>query len=380
MRLALLPAGLLALAGCDKPPAEPAAAAPPPTVFVTRAEKGTITPSVEFIGRVEALGKVDVRARITGFLRARHFEQGQQVPENALLFTIEQEPFAAEVALREAAVERSTATLQFNTTQVQRGRELVRTNALPQATLDQRIAEQAISQGQLSASQAELQQARIQYAYTEIRSPIAGRAGRSPLTPGNVVSPETGVLVTVVSDDTVRVLFPVTQRQLLMFRRQENEGQLAAARVNVRLPDGTMMDTQGRLEFINVTSERTTDSVLVQALVPNPHHLLSDAQAVTVSVQAGQSQEAIIIPQSALQIDQAGPFVLTVGADNKVEVRRIQNRPGPAGQIVVTEGLEVGQLVITEGSQRARPGATVTPRPAVPPPAGAVPANAARPG
>jgi membrane fusion protein (multidrug efflux system) len=150
-------------------------------------------------------------------------------------------------------------------------------------------------------------------------------------------------------------------------------------RVGVRLPDGSMLDGAGRLEFINVTTERATDSVLVQALVPNPQRLLADGQAVTAVVQAARPEEAIVVPQSALQVDQAGAFVLVVGRDNKVEVKRIGTRRGPAGQMVVTEGLEVGQLVITEGSQRARPGAAVSPRPAEAPPAGAVPAGAVPP-
>lgn len=380
-RCLLAPMAALALvAACKDEVPAPAADVAPPAVFVARVERQTITDTAEFIGRVEAIGKVDVRARVTGFLQTRHFDEGQEVKENDLLFTIDQAPFAAEVALQQARLERAQAELRNASLQVQRGQELVRTSALSRATLDDRISVEGQAQGELGAAQARLQQARIEYGYTEIRSPLAGRAGRSPLTPGNVVSPETGTLVTIVRDDSVRIVFPVTQRQLLTFRRAGNGGGIEQIRVGVRLPDGSQLETMGRLEFIDVTANRSTDSVLVQALVPNPQHLLTDGQAVTAVVQSGAPQEAITVPQSAIQIDQAGTFALVVGQDNKVEVRRIRTGRGASGQVVVTEGLEVGQLVITEGSQRARPGAPVSPRPMPGIPGDGTPASPARPG
>lgn len=368
---------LFVLVACKEEAPAPAATAAPPAVFVARVERQSISDSAEFIGRVEAIGKVEIRARVTGFLQARHFDEGQQVEENALLFTIEQEPFAAEVALQQALVSRSQAELRNASLQVQRGQELVRTSAVSRATLDDRISAEGQAQGELAAAQARLQQARIQYGYTEIRSPLAGRAGRSPLTTGNVVSPDAGTLVTIVRDDPVRVVFPVTQRQLLDVRRADNQNGRDAVRLGVRLPDGTLLDSTGQIEFIDVTASRSTDSVLVQGLIPNPQHLLTDGQAITAVVQVGAPQEVIVIPQSAIQIDQAGPFVLVVGADNKVEVRRIRVGRGATSQVVVAEGLEVGQLVITEGSQRARPGSVVAPRPV---PGAPGDANPARPG
>lgn len=372
---------LLALPGCKEsaPPQQQSAA--PPAVIVARVERQPISQAVEFIGRVEAIDKVEVRARVTGFLYARHFNEGDNVKAGELLFTIEQPPFAAEVALRQAQVERAEARLRNASLQVERGRDLVRTNNLPQAELDARIAAEGEAKGDLEAARAQLDQARIQYGYTEIRAMFDGRAGRSPLSPGNVVGPDSGVLVTVVREDPIRVNFPVTQRELLRVRRAGANGEANAAeriQVLVRLPDGTMLDTAGRLDFVDVSANRSTDSVTVTATVPNHQRLLTDGQAVTVVLREAQPQQAIIIPQSALQIDQQGPFALVVGADNKVEVKRLRIAPGPTGQNIVTEGLEVGQLIIVEGSQRARPGQPVTPRPMDAPPPGGAPANPAR--
>jgi len=382
-RLALpmvLALALPTLSGCkeETAPARQQAAAPPAAVFVSRVERQAISRGADFIGRVEAIDRVDILARVTGFLQARHFSEGDAVKAGQLLFTLEQPPFAAEVALRRAQLDSARADLANASTQVTRGRELVKTNAIPQATLDDRITAEAESKAKVAAAEAQLQQAQINYDYTEIRAPFDGRAGRSPLSPGNVVSPGSGTLVTIVRDDPIRISFPVTQRQLLNFRRNAGADAAEQIKVRVRLPDGTMLDSTGRFEFIDVTTNRATDSVLVQAMIPNPQKYLLDGQAVTVVVEEGKPEQAIVIPQSALQIDQAGSFVLVVGAENKVEVKRVKTTRGLGGQLVVTEGLEVGQLVITEGAQRARPGAAVTPQPAPTTPSGAMPGSAPR--
>ncbi len=369
---------VLALASCREAAPPPSQAAAPPAVAVARVERQPISQAVEFIGRVEAIDKVEIRARVTAFLVSRHFTEGDQVKAGQLLFTLEQPPFAAEVALRQAQVERAEAQWNNATQQVQRGRELVRTNNIPQSTLDERIAAEGEAKGSLDAARAQLQQAQIQYGYTEIRVPFDGRAGRSPLSPGNLVGPDSGVLVTVVREDPIRLTFPVTQRELLQVRRDGTNVSADGLRVRARLPDGSLTEQSGRLEFIDVAANRSTDSVLVQAVIPNPGRLLTDGQAIAVVIETAQPQEAIIISQAALQVDQQGAFVLVVGADNKVEVKRVTTAPGPAGQVIVTEGLEAGQLIITEGSQRARPGQPVTPRLQEAPPSGAVPANATR--
>jgi membrane fusion protein (multidrug efflux system) len=377
----VLAAALGVLAACKEqaPAQQPAAGAP--AVIVARVERQPIAPTAEFIGRAEAIDKLEVRARVTGFLYARHFNEGDRVKAGDLLFTVEQAPFAAEVALRQANVQRAEAELRNASLQVERGRDLVRTNNIPQAELDARIAAEGEAQGALAAARAQLDQARIQYGYTEIRAVFDGRAGRSPLSPGNVVGPESGVLVTVVRDDPIRVSFPVTQRELLRVRRAAAEGGQSPAdttEVLVRLPDGSLLETAGRLEFVDVAANRSTDSVTVVASVPNPQRLLTDGQAVTVVLREARPQQAIVIPQAAVQIDQQGPFVLVVGEGNRVEIRRVRLAQGPAGQNVVSEGLEPGQLIIVEGSQRARPGQPVTPRPREAPPPGALPANPAR--
>lgn len=348
---------------CGGVSAQPAAP-PAPAVLVARAEQRPVAEGAEFIGRVEALERVDIRARVTGFLRERTFNEGQNVKAGDLLFLIEPEPFEAEVASRQAQLEGAQASLNNANLQVTRGRELVTSNAIPRSTLDQRIADQQVAAAQVSQAQAALQQARIQLGYTRIATPIQGRVGRATLTPGNVVGPDSGVLTTVVHDDTMRVLFPVTQRQLLNLRRVAAERGGLALVMRVRLPDGSLYEKPGQISFINVTTDSSTDSTLVQAVVPNPDGLLTDGQVVGVRVETETPREALVIPQSAVQLDQAGAFVLTVGEGNRVEAKRVRLGRQTAGLATVEEGLQPGAMVITEGAQRARPGVVVTPRPA----------------
>jgi membrane fusion protein, multidrug efflux system len=362
---------VLLLLGCKEKETAPAAApAAAPTVIVAAVERQAVAQSVEFVGRVEALEKVDIRARVTGFLRDRHFQDGQMVKTGDLLFTIEREPFEAEVGVKQAKIESAEAALTYAGYQVDRGRELVRTNAIPRATLDQRIAEQGVAAATLSGAKADLRLVEVSLGYTEIRSPIDGRIGRAAITRGNVVGPDSGVLTVVVRQDPIRATFPVSQRQLLDFRQDAKGRGADSLRVRVRLPNGTTYDQVGRINFIDVQTDKATDTALVQAQIPNPAGTLSDGQFIGLQVEGEEPQQALVIPQSAVQIDQAGTFVLVVTKDNKVEQRRVKLGRGPAGQAVVESGIEPGTLVITEGAQRARPGAQVLPKPAADLPAG----------
>ncbi|MFC7475769.1 efflux RND transporter periplasmic adaptor subunit [Dankookia sp. GCM10030260] len=365
----------LLLLGCNEKETSASAVTPAasPTVVVAPVEQQAVTQSVGFVGRVEALEKVDIRARVSGFLRDRHFQEGQAVKAGDLLFTIEREPFEAEAGVKQAKIESAEAALTYASYQVDRGRELVRTNAIPRATLDQRIAEQGVAAATLSGAKADLRLVEVNLGYTEIRSPIDGRVGRAAITRGNVVGPDSGVLTVVVREDPIRATFPVSQRQLLDMRKDARGRGPEFLRVRVRLPNGSAYDQVGRINFIDVQTDKATDTALVQAQIPNPAGILSDGQFIGLSVEGEEPQQALVIPQSAVQIDQAGTFVLVVAKDNKVEQRRVKLGRGPAGQAVVENGLDPGTLVITEGAQRARPGAQVVPKPAADlPPAGPI--------
>jgi membrane fusion protein (multidrug efflux system) len=352
--------------------AAPAAAQTPPapSVGVVVASSRDVTQTTQLVGRVQAVDTVQFVARITGFLERRLFEEGQRVEKDAPLFVIEQAPFQAIVASREAALASAQATLNNATLQVNRGRELVVTRNIPQATLDQRIADQANAAAAVKEAEAALTTARIDLSYTGIYAPMAGRIGRSSVSVGNVVGPNSGVLATMVSVDPMNVYFPIPQRAVIAYQRRIAErGEGQGARVRITRADGTAYPQTGRIDFADVQVDRGTDTLTLRATIPNPEGLLIDGEFANVTLEGAEPERAIVIPQAALLLDQSGPFVLAVEGGRAVAKRvTLGQRLGP--DIVVTEGLAEGAQVIVDGIQRVRPGAPVQAVPAQPAPRG----------
>ncbi len=345
------------------PLAGPAAAQQPAVVPVgtVQAERQAVTQGSSFVGRLQAVQRVELRARVTGFLEQVAFTEGEVVTAGTELFRIEQAPFAAAVHGAEAALQRAQAAHRNAALQRQRAEELVRTNAIPVATRDLRVAEEAMTQANVTSAQAALESSRIDLGYTIITAPVTGRIGRSALTQGNVVSPESGVLALLVSQDPMYVNFPVSQRQLLEIQRKRQGGQdggAAVRRIRLRFSDGSDYGQVGRINFVDVTVDRATDTVMVRGNIANPNGLLVDGQYVTVMVEEDQPLERVVIPQAALIADQEGIYVLLV-KDGKAAVQRVRTGPIQGARAVIEQGLQGGELVIVEGIQRVRPGQAV---------------------
>lgn len=383
----LLLAGGLALpvAGCgegDQRQAVPAPT-PPPAVTVAAVGRQEVTPAVTFTGRVQAVDKVELRARVEGFLEQRHFTEGQDVKAGDLLFTIEKGQYQALVAQAQGNVARAQAALGNAQLQLARADELVKNKNIPQATRDDRQAERDSAAAELAAQQAALQTAQLNLGYTDVKAPVAGRIGTSTYTQGNLVTPQSGALATIVSQDPIYVTFPVTSRELLQVREQARRSGTDATRfqVKVRLPDGTMYDQVGAVDFVDVTVDPSTDTVTVRAVFPNPRRLLVDGELVGVVVEEAQPQEALVIPQAAVLVDQGGPYVLTVDGQGKAGQRRVKLGAAQGVNTVVAEGLRAGEKVIVEGVQKVRPGQAVQATEAAAPqpgaPGGAAPGDAA---
>ena len=339
---------------------------PPPAVLVQPAELRSMAKQAEFVGRAEALEKVDLRARVTGFLGPRLFKDGDDVKEGQVVFTIEKEPFEAAVDQRKAQLASAQATLANADQQLARTAELARKGNAPVAQLDQRTAEQGQAKAAVMEAEANLRDAQIQLSYTDIKSPISGRIGRAAVSPGNLVGPDTGVLATVVQEDPMQVLFSVTQRELLDARETEPTGKV---RARVRLADGSLYSERGRIDFLDVQVNPRTDGQLVRAIFPNPDDILTNGQTVRVIIEEKGGDKVVVIPQSAIAIDQTGSYVFVVGQDDKVEQRRLRVGTQREGLAVVQEGIEPGERVVVQGQQRIRAGITVAPQLA-PAPAG----------
>ena len=356
--------GMMAAAQAQQGPAAP------PAVGVLEAAKRPITESNEFLGRIEAVNRVAVVARVTAFLDKRLFAEGTEIKTGDLLYHLERGPFEADLKSKQAQVAQLQATLVNAKLTADRARTLLSGPAGQQSTYDAALANQQSLEAQIQAAQAQVDLSQINLDYTEIHSPIDGRIGRTAVTEGNVVTPSSGTLATVVSQDPMYVTFPVSVREALGLReRYATRGGFKAVVIRIRLTDGRLYDQVGQLNFVNNTIDQGTDTILLRGTIPN-HELasglreLTDNEFVSVLLEGVEPVEVLAIPRSAVLSDQQGDYVFVLGADNKAEQHRIQLGQSTPTIAAVINGLTLGDKVIVEGLQRVRPGQPVSPGPA----------------
>jgi membrane fusion protein (multidrug efflux system) len=374
MRRTLLRAGTTAfmataLLSCGEEASQQQAAqpgqAPPIPVGTIEVKPQPVRPGESFVGRIQAMQKVEVRARVNGFIEARLFEEGSLVQQGAPLFRIERGTYEAIVEQRRADVAAAEAQAQNAELQLQRARELIQRANISQATLDEREAAARETRASVLQARAALRQAEINLGYTEIAAPIAGRIGRANFDLGALVGPDSGPLTVIVTEDPTHVVFPVSQRRLLEAEQQARAEGLKPQDfvVTVRLSDSAVYPHQGRVDFVSPTVQRGTDTVDVRATIPNPDGLLRDGQFVQVTVSRSESQMALVVPQAAVQADRQGQFVLVVTPEKTIEVRRIETGDTlDRGNITVRTGLKEGDAVVVQGLQRVQPGSPVEPQ------------------
>jgi membrane fusion protein (multidrug efflux system) len=375
--IGLLTAGGIAIGTTAATRAQPAAGGPP-AVGVVEATKRPITETSEFLGRIEAVNRVNVVARVTAFLEKRLFKEGAEVKAGDELYRLERGPFEADLEAKKAQVAQLQAMLENARLTAERARILLSGPAGQQSTYDAALANQRSLEAQVQAAQAQVQASQINLDYTVIRSPIDGKIGRTAVTEGNVVSPGSGVLTTIVSQDPMYVIFPVSVRQGLELReRYAPRGGLNAVVLKLRLLDGRLYDQTGKLDFVDNTIAQSTDTLTVRGVIPNsmlhdasttasPVRELTDGEFVTVLLEGVQPVEVLAIPRSAVLSDQQGDYVFVVGPDNKAEQRRIQLGQSTPTMAFVISGLSPGDKAIVEGLQQVRPGQPVSPGPASP--------------
>jgi membrane fusion protein, multidrug efflux system len=368
--LALLPA----LAAAQTAPGAP------PAVGIVRAERQQITETDEFIGRIQAVNRVVLVARVTGFLEQRLFAEGAEVKKGDLLYQIEKPPFQAAVDAAQATVEQMEAQHRNAQLTLQRQQTLLSGPAGQQSNVDAALASERALAAQIAGAQAQLETAQINLGYTEIRAPIDGKISSTSVTEGNVVSPTSGILATIVSQDPMYVLFSISLREGLDLRaRYAAKGGYSAVVIKLRLPDGRIYREEGKLNYASPTVAENTDTIVARGVIPNPVFLdmtaeqpgsreLVDGEFVTVLLEGVEPVTVLTIPRAAVLSDQQGDYVYVVDAQNKAEVRRIQQGQSTPTVAVITSGLKEGELVISEGVQRVRPGEAVSAGPATPPP------------
>jgi membrane fusion protein, multidrug efflux system len=362
LRAALLVLGIGVGAAVEAATVEPA----PPAVLVATADMREVSGTAEFVGRVKAIDKVELRARVAGFLGPWLFKEGDSVKAGQTVFTLDPAPFEATLAQRKAEAEAAGAALNYADLQARRGRELIRTKTIPQQELDQRESTLLKARAGLDQAKAAQQAAEVDLSYTQIKSPITGTIGQAAYSPGNLVGPNSGVLATVVKEDPIQVVFNVSQRQLLEARRDISGDYLGQVVARLRLADGTTYGQPGKLDFVGSLADPNTDSIPLRAVFPNGKEALADGMSVRVILQIGKAVQALIIPQSAIAQDQAGTYVFVVDAQNKALMRPVKVEMQRDGTAVVKDGVTAGDRVIVQGQARVRPGMTVAPSAAPP--------------
>ncbi|WP_294539864.1 efflux RND transporter periplasmic adaptor subunit [uncultured Rhodoblastus sp.] len=372
MRISILAAlvfgGLAVPAVAQKQaPATQQQAQPAFPVGIVLAKRAPIAKTAEFVGRVEAIERVEIRARVTGFLESVNFREGEDVKQGAPLYSIEKDQFKAAVEQARGALERDKAAKTLAEIDLKRAQELMNKGSGTVVARDKARAADEQSQGSLTADLANLETAQINLRYTDIIAPIAGKVGKTNVTKGNVVGPDSGVLTTIVSQDPMRVAFPVSQREFLRAKSGaaksgENGGKRETVKVQLRFSDGQAYDQSGTVDFIDVTVDRKTDTVLVRATFPNPDEILVDGQLVRVNLESDRPEEKVIVPQASIIADQEGVYVFIV-EDGKAAVRRVTVGAEIGAGVVIEQGLSGGEQVIVQGLQGVRPGVAVRANP-----------------
>ena len=351
---------IILVAGCCAAAAQ--GAQPPPAVSVSPVVSRQVTETADFVGRIIAIDRVDIVARVPGFIEERNFTEGQQVKKGDLLFRIEQATYKAAVDQQNANLAKAKATEVNANFQLQRGQELVRNQNIPQSTVDQRAADEQGAQADVLQAQALLEQAQINLGYTEIHAPIDGRIGLANFTVGNLVGPSSGKLATIVSQDPIYVTFQASEADIIEYKRRiaASADKNPHVTIHIKLPDGGIYPLAGLTNFLDVQVQGDTDTVVVRAQLPNPDGALIPGGIVEVIVQRGAPRLSLVVPQSAVLLDQAGHYVLVVDDAKKVEQRRVTTGVEQGSDIVVSDGLKEGERVIVDGIQKVRPGQVVS--------------------
>ena len=370
-------------AGCSKDganggPGGPGGAMPPPEVGVVTLQPAAVPLVKELVGRLSAYRSADVRARVPGVLQRRVYEEGSDVAKGQVLFIIDPAPLQAALGQAEAAQAQAQANYANAKAAADRARTLAPQKFISQADLDNALAAERSAAAALQAGKAAVATARINLGYATVRAPISGRAGKQQVTEGALVGQGDATLLTTVDQiDQMYVDFSLGVDELAQVRAASDGG---TRQVQVLLPDGSVYRQPGTLDFSADVVDPATGAVALRARVPNPEHTLLPGTFVTVRATLGEQRAAFRVPQTAVQRDVQGPYVMVVGADGKVARKNVTTERQDQADWIVSKGLAPGDKVVVSGLQRVQPGAPAkavpwTPeKPAAPAATGAAPA------
>ncbi|MFV3130023.1 efflux RND transporter periplasmic adaptor subunit [Niveispirillum sp. KHB5.9] len=370
-RLVLVAAGLtglLALAGCGKG-GQGAATPPPPQVVVSQPVKKNVQEWDEYTGRFAAVEDVEIRARVSGYLTAVNFQDGQVVFKGDPLFVIDPRPYQAAADAARAGVAQAQASVQLAQRELDRARDLRQTQAVSQSVLDTRSQQLQAATAQLLAAQAQARAADLDLEFTSVKAPVTGRVSNHRVSVGNLVSggsAQSTLLTTIVSLDPIHFYFDADQASYLRYQRQSRSGERPSSRDNANpvilsLPDEQGFTHQGRIDFVDNQIDDGTGTIRARAVFDNPDMVLTPGMFARLRLVGRPNYDGLLLPDAAIGTDQNRRFVYVVDKDNKATYRGVTTGPLVDGLRVIREGLTAGDKVVVAGLQRVKPGAAVTP-------------------
>jgi membrane fusion protein (multidrug efflux system) len=349
---------ILLLSACGKgDEAGPGAggAMPPPEVGVVVAKKTNVSLHQEMVGRLAPFRSADVRARVPGVVQKRVYEEGSDVRKGQVLFLIDPAPLRAELGQARAAQAQAQASYANAKASADRARQLLPQKFISKSDYDNALAAERSAAAAVQAAKASVDSAQINLGYATVRAPIDGRAGKQQVTEGALVGQGTATLLTTVDQiDPLYVNFSMSVSELAQARSLQSNGQVP--QVQVTLPDGSVYDHAGELDFSGDVVDPETGSVALRARLPNPDKKLLPGTFVSFGITLGQVPNAFLVPQAAVQRDAKGAYVLVVGQDGKVARKDIDADRAQGSDWIVTKGLAGGEQVIVSGLQKAQPG------------------------
>ena len=362
--IALVPA----LAACspsggqEKGHGGPGGAMPPAEVSAVTVEPRSLPVAFEYVGQTAGSREVEVRARVTGILLTRNFEEGARVKKGQSLFTIDRAPYEAALARAQADVAAAEARAQQAARNAARLKPLYAEKAVSQKDYDDALSAEAIGVADVKAARARLAEVRLNLGYTKVEAPVSGIAGRSMRSEGSLVSGPEVLLTTVVQADPIWVNFGIPDNEQSRLEKEARAGRLTLPKkfeVELRLADGSLHPVKGTLDFTDVRISPATGTREARAELPNAEGALSPGQFVRVILHGAVRPSALLVPQRAVLEGPQGKFVYVVNEKSQAEAQPVQAGEWAGDAWIITEGLKGGERVIIDGLMKLGPGAPV---------------------
>jgi RND family efflux transporter MFP subunit len=371
----MMPAALLllmGLAGCKAGESRAVSVPPPPPlVTVAKPTRRLIAEEDEYVGRFVAVDAIEVRARVSGYLDAIHFKDGQLVEKGDLLFTIDRRPFEAALAQVQASLSQARANLAYAEADLERGQGLVRGSTITQQSFDQRTQAKRVAEASVNAQEAAVRQATLDLEFTELRAAVAGRIGDRRVSAGNLVmggtTGTTTLLATITSIDPIRFEYTMDEASYLRYVRLAGDTSGPASRgvnvpVRLKLIDEAEFSHVGKTDFVDNAIDRGSGTIRGRAEFANHHATLTPGMFGRIQVPAGPPNEVVLVPEVAIGTEQVRKFVLVVDRENVARPKFVTLGPSFVGLRVISSGLDPDDRVIINGLMRARAGSKVTPQ------------------